>query len=66
MAKLFKVTGTLERFARYKSGEELETLLAEAKALEEKRNTNPRTTLPAGGVKGKPSKKQKAAAEKKV
>jgi len=63
--KLFKATGTLDRFTRFKGGEALETLLAEAKTAEEKRNISRRTTLAAGGVKGKPSKKQKAAAEKK-
>src|SRR5690349_9869847 len=30
VAKLFKTTGTLERFARFKAGEPVETLVAEA------------------------------------
>ncbi|MBP9675313.1 MAG: 30S ribosomal protein S16 [Anaerolineaceae bacterium] len=35
--KLFKITGVLDRYERYKNGEALDTLLAEAqKALEER------------------------------
>ena len=62
--KLFKVTGTRERYTRFLAGEAVETLVAEAKSAETTRNVNPRTAH-EGGVKGKPSKKQKAAAEKK-
>ena len=36
--KLFKTAGTLDRFARFKKGEAVETLVAEAKAAEAKRN----------------------------
>ena len=36
--KLFKSVGLLDRFARFKNGEPLETLLAEAKAYYEKRS----------------------------
>jgi small subunit ribosomal protein S16 len=64
VAKLFKVTGTLERFARFKAGEPLETLTAEAAAAAAKRNTG-RLTAGAGGAV-RPSKKKKAAAEKAV
>lgn len=35
--KLFKSVGLMERFERYKKGEPVETLLAEAKAVYEKR-----------------------------
>lgn len=42
--QIFKVTGTMERFERFKKGEELETLLAEAEAGDVERNVNPRTT----------------------
>lgn len=67
VAQLFKVTGTLDRFARLKKGEaELDVLLAEAKAAEEKRNLTRKTTQAAGGLKTKPSKKQKAAAAKQA
>jgi len=41
--KIFKVSGTLDRYARYKGGESLEVLMQEAKAAEEARNIDPRT-----------------------
>jgi small subunit ribosomal protein S16 len=37
VAQLFKTTGTLDRFARFKKGEAVETLVEEAKAAEAKR-----------------------------
>ncbi len=37
VAQLFKTIGLTDRYARYKAGEALETLLAEAKTAEEKR-----------------------------
>ncbi len=43
VAKLFKSVGLLDRFERYKKGEALETLLAEANAHYEQRVVNPRT-----------------------
>ncbi len=54
--QVFKSAGALERFERFKKGEELETLLAEAKAAEAARNTSTKTerTVP----------KKKASAEK--
>lgn len=42
--KLFRVTGTMERFARLKAGEDVQVLVAEAKAAEEKRTPSPRTS----------------------
>jgi len=42
--QVFRSAGLLERFERYKQGEELETLLEEAKAAEEARNINPKTS----------------------
>jgi small subunit ribosomal protein S16 len=42
--QIFKVAGTIERFERFKKGEELETLLAEAEAGDTARNINPKTT----------------------
>ena len=59
VAKLLKIIGTLDRFARFKQGEALETLVAEAEAAAQ-RQINPRTSRAAGGS-GKPSKKKKAA-----
>lgn len=37
VAQLFKTIGLTDRYTRYKAGEALETLLAEAKTAEEKR-----------------------------
>jgi small subunit ribosomal protein S16 len=45
VAQLFKTVGTLERFARFKQGEPVETLVEEAKAAEAKRNAPGRTNL---------------------
>jgi small subunit ribosomal protein S16 len=38
VAQIFKTTGTLDRFARFKKGEPIETLVEEAKAATTKRN----------------------------
>lgn len=40
---LFKTTGTSDRFDRFKKGEDLQVLLAEAKAAEEKRGASIKT-----------------------
>ena len=47
MVKVMRSAGLLERYERYKSGEELEILLAEAKAAEEARNFNVKTSVVA-------------------
>ena len=62
--KLFKVTGTRERFERLKKGEAQEALLAEAEAAATARKANPKTSA-AGRNTARPTKRQKAAAEKK-
>jgi small subunit ribosomal protein S16 len=62
--KLLKVTGTRARFERLKQGEAIEVLLAEAEAAAAQRQANPKTST-AGRNTAKPSKRQKAAAEKK-
>jgi len=41
--KVFRSAGLLERYERFKKGEALETLLAEAQAAEAQRNINPKT-----------------------
>lgn len=41
---LFKSSGLLERYERFKAGEALETLLAEAKAAQEARLISPKTS----------------------
>jgi len=43
VAQVFKSSGTLDRFARFKKGEAVETLLEEAKAAETARNTTSKT-----------------------
>ena len=43
VAKLFKSVGLDERFARYKAGEALETVLAEAAEYYANRTVNPKT-----------------------
>jgi small subunit ribosomal protein S16 len=43
VAQVFRSAGTSERYERYKKGEALETLLAEATEAEKTRNINPKT-----------------------
>lgn len=43
VAQLFKSTGVTQRYERFKAGESLETLLAEATAAAKARNLNPKT-----------------------
>lgn len=43
VVKLFKTVGFNERFERFKAGEAVETLVAEAEKLYEERNVDPRT-----------------------
>jgi small subunit ribosomal protein S16 len=49
VVQVFRSAGTTERYERFKKGESLETLLAEASAAEAARNINPKTerTAPA-------------------
>jgi small subunit ribosomal protein S16 len=47
VVKIFKSVGLDERYERFKQGEEVETLVAEAKAAEEARNVDPKTTRAA-------------------
>lgn len=42
--KVLRSVGFFERYERFKKGEALETLLAEAKAVETKQNVNPKTS----------------------
>ncbi len=62
VARILKWTGTMDRFARLKSGEELEGLLTEAQAAAAARTVNPKTRRSDVAAKGK-SKKRKAAEE---
>lgn len=43
VGQLFRTTGLSERYARFKAGESLETLMSEAKAAEEERTGSPKT-----------------------
>jgi small subunit ribosomal protein S16 len=45
--QVFKVAGFLDRYERFKNGEALDVLVAEAKAAEAARNINPKTERPA-------------------
>jgi small subunit ribosomal protein S16 len=53
--KIFRSAGLLDRFDRFKKGEELETLLAEAKTAEAARNINPKTERIAPRKKSSPA-----------
>jgi len=44
VAQIFRSAGLPDRFARFKKGEEIETLVAEAKAAEAARTGSPRTS----------------------
>jgi small subunit ribosomal protein S16 len=63
IVRLFKVVGLMDRFNRYKAGEAIEKILADAKAFYDARPVNPRTRRDAPVVK--PAKK-KAKEEAKV
>ena len=55
VTRIFRSAGLLDRFERLKKGEELETLLAEAKTTEAARNTNPKTERAAPHKKSSPA-----------
>ncbi len=43
VVKVFNQIGLLDRYQRFKAGEDLETLLAEAEKVQAERNVNPKT-----------------------
>jgi small subunit ribosomal protein S16 len=45
--QVFQSVGLVERYERFKQGEDVDTLVAEAKAGEEARNVNPKTSAAA-------------------
>jgi small subunit ribosomal protein S16 len=63
VVRLFKVVGLMDRFNRYKSGESVDKILADAKAFYDNRQVDPRTRRDVAPVK--PAKK-KAKAEDEV
>ncbi len=67
--KLFNSIGLMERFARLKSGEKLETLLAEAQAAAPKASEKvkaPKAKKAEKAASPKPAEEKKAEPEKKV
>lgn len=64
-SQIFQTAGLLARFERYKAGEGLEALLAEAEAADKTRNANTKTRRPAppaGSSKRKQAARDAAAA----
>ena len=57
--QIFKTIGLTERYERFKKGEKVETLVAEAVAANAARNVSPKTRHPI--PVGKPKKQEKAA-----
>ncbi|MBP7690736.1 MAG: 30S ribosomal protein S16 [Anaerolineales bacterium] len=58
VAQILKSSGTLDRYARFKTGEAAEMLAAEAASAAQTRNLNPRTTDAAAVRKDRPAKKK--------
>ncbi|HRE27998.1 MAG TPA: 30S ribosomal protein S16 [Anaerolineales bacterium] len=61
--KLLKQAGTLDRFTRFKAGEAVEALVAEAEAAGKTRNLSARTSDSAAQRKPRMSKRQQAKAK---
>ena len=51
--KVFRSAGLIDRYERFKAGEDVELLVAEAKEAEAKRNINPKTQRTAAPKKEK-------------
>lgn len=58
VAQLFKTAGTLARYERFKAGESVEALVAEAQTAAKARNASERTSDAAAARKARPSKKK--------
>ena len=50
---MFRSAGLIDRYERFKAGEDVELLVAEAKEAEAKRNINPKTQRTAAPKKEK-------------
>ena len=57
VSQLFRTVGTMERYERFKAGEDVEKLMEEAAAFEAARSVSPKTRI------DKPITKKKKAAE---
>jgi small subunit ribosomal protein S16 len=58
VAKLLKTAGALDRYARFKAGEAVETLVGEAETAAKSRNLSVRTRDAAAARKDRPAKKK--------
>ena len=56
--QIFRVVGLMERYQRYKDGEDIEVLVAEGKQVEKDRNVDPRTRRDDLVKKSAPKKKE--------
>jgi small subunit ribosomal protein S16 len=57
VVQLFKMVGTLERFERFKAGEDIEKLMKEAAAIQAARNISQKTERGASAAKKQIAKK---------
>lgn len=61
--QIFRVVGLMERYQRYKDGEDIEVLVAEGKQVEKDRNVDPRTRRDDLVKKSAPKKKEEPVEE---
>jgi small subunit ribosomal protein S16 len=61
--QIFRVVGLMERYQRYKDGEDIEVLVAEGKQVEKDRNVDPRTRRDDLVKVGSPKKKEESVEE---
>jgi len=61
--QIFRVVGLMERYQRYKDGEDIEVLVAEGKQVEKDRNVDPRTRRDDLVKVGSPKKKEEPVEE---
>ncbi len=64
--QVFRVVGLMERYQRYKDGEDIEVLVAEGKQVEADRKVDPRTRRDDLVKKSPPKKKEEPAVEAAV
>ena len=64
--QIFRVVGLMERYQRYKDGEDIEVLVAEGKQVEKDRNVDPRTRRDDLVKVGSPKKKEEPVEEAAV